>query len=94
MSLGEEQLHKFIPRDHIIRMIKSGRIRWERHVAHTGDIRKAYEFFVVIPRRRWKDNIKTNLRDTVWDLLDWIHMAQDGDLWRALPDTVMSLRVA
>jgi hypothetical protein len=30
------------------------------------------------PRRRWVDNIKIDLREIVWDGVDWINMAQDG----------------
>jgi hypothetical protein len=39
-------------------------------------------------RRRWVDNIKIDLRDIVWDGMDWIDLAQDRDQWRALVDTV------
>jgi hypothetical protein len=28
-------------------------------------------------RRRWKDNVRMDLRKTVWDGVDWIHLAQD-----------------
>jgi hypothetical protein len=45
------------------------------------------------PRRRWMDNIKTDLREIEWDGVDWIHMAQDRDQWRALVNTVLNLRV-
>jgi hypothetical protein len=31
------------------------------------------------PRRRWEDNIKMNLRETGWEGMDWIHLAQDRD---------------
>jgi hypothetical protein len=31
------------------------------------------------PRCRWEDNIKMNLRETVSDGMDWIHLAQDRD---------------
>jgi hypothetical protein len=27
------------------------------------------------PRRRWVDNIKMDLREILWDGLDWIYMA-------------------
>jgi hypothetical protein len=46
-----------------------------------------------MPRRRWVDNIKTDLRETGWDGMDWIDLAQDRDKWRALVNTVMNLRV-
>jgi hypothetical protein len=29
------------------------------------------------PRRRWKDNIKTDLREIGWGGIDWIDLAQD-----------------
>jgi hypothetical protein len=45
------------------------------------------------PRRRWVDNIKIDLRETGWDGMDWIDMAQDRDQWRDLVNTVMNLRV-
>jgi hypothetical protein len=31
------------------------------------------------PSRRWVDNIKMNLRDTWWDGMDCIDLAQDRD---------------
>jgi hypothetical protein len=46
-----------------------------------------------IPRRRWVDNIKMDLRETRWDGVDWIYMAQDRDQWRGLVNTVLKLRV-
>jgi hypothetical protein len=45
------------------------------------------------PRRRWVDNIKVDLREIVWDGMDWIDLAQDRDQWRALLHTVTNLRV-
>jgi hypothetical protein len=45
------------------------------------------------PRRRWKDNIKMDLRKMGWGGMDWIDLAQDRDQWRVLVNTVMSLRV-
>jgi hypothetical protein len=45
------------------------------------------------PRRRWVDNITMDLREIGWDGMDWIDLAQDGDQWRALVNTVMNLRV-
>jgi hypothetical protein len=45
------------------------------------------------PRRRWVDSITMDLRETGWDGIDWIELAQDRDQWRALVNTVMNLRV-
>jgi hypothetical protein len=45
-------------------------------------------------RRRWVNNIEVDLREIGWDGIDWIDLAQDGDQWRALVNTVMNLRVS
>jgi hypothetical protein len=34
-----------------------------------------------------------DLRETGWDGVDWIDVAQDRDQWKALVNTVMNLRV-
>jgi hypothetical protein len=44
-------------------------------------------------RRRWVDNIKMDFRAIGWDGVDWIHMTEDRDHWRALVNTVLNLRV-
>ena len=45
------------------------------------------------PRRRWEDNIKTNLRERGRGFGDRMELAQDRDRWRALVSTVMNFRV-
>ena len=45
------------------------------------------------PRRRWKDNIKTDLQEVGYEGMNWIDLAQDMDRWRALVKAVMNLRV-
>jgi hypothetical protein len=44
-------------------------------------------------RCNWEDNTKMNLREIGRGVLDWIDLAQDRDLWRALVKTVMNLGV-
>jgi hypothetical protein len=39
------------------------------------------------------DNIKIDLRETECGRIDWIHLAQDRDQWRAVVNTVMNLQV-
>jgi hypothetical protein len=46
-----------------------------------------------IPRRRWVDNIKMDLREIGRDDMDWIDLAQDRDQQRALVNMVMNLWV-
>jgi len=45
------------------------------------------------PSPRWKDNIKVDLQEVGWGGRDWIDLAEDGDRWPALVNTVMNLRV-
>jgi hypothetical protein len=44
-------------------------------------------------RCRWIDNIKMDLLETGFSVVDWIGLAQDKYKWRALVNTVMNLRV-
>lgn len=39
-----------------------------------------------------EDNIKIDVREIVWDGLDWIDLSQDTDQWSALVNTVMNRR--
>jgi hypothetical protein len=44
-------------------------------------------------RSRWEDGIKMYLREIGWGGVEWIHLAQDRDRWRAVVNVVMNLRV-
>jgi hypothetical protein len=64
----------------IIRMMKSRRMRWARHVARMGETRNAYRILVGKPegkrplgrpRRRWVDNIKI-------DRMGWYGLDRSG----------------
>jgi hypothetical protein len=66
-----------------------------------GGIKNAYKILVGKPegkrptgrpRLRWQDIIM-DLKETGWECVDWIHLAQDRDKWRAVVNTVMNLRV-
>jgi hypothetical protein len=45
------------------------------------------------PRRSFDDNIEINCKENELDGVDWIHLAQDMDQWKAVINTVMNLRV-
>jgi hypothetical protein len=87
-KLRNEELHNLYSSPNIIRMIKSRRMRWARHVARMGETRNAYRILVGKPqgkrplgrpRRRWVDNIKMDLGEIGWNGMDWIELAQDRD---------------
>jgi hypothetical protein len=87
---------------HIVRVIKSRRMRWAGHVARVGEGRGVYRVLVGRPegkrplgrrRRRWEDNIKMDLMEIWIDGANWIQLAQDRVQWRAWVNTVMNLRV-
>jgi hypothetical protein len=67
-----------------------------------GEVRGAYNILIGRPegrrplgrpRRRWEGNIKMGLGEIGFGDVDGIYLAQDRDLWRALVNTVMNLRV-
>jgi len=45
------------------------------------------------PRRRWEDNIKTDLQEVGCGSMDWIEQDQHWKRWRALVNAVMHLGV-
>jgi hypothetical protein len=72
-------------------------------VARIGEVRGVYRVLVGGTegrrplgriRRRWEDNIKMDLQDMGWESMDWIAVAQDRDMWRALVKAVMKLTVS
>jgi hypothetical protein len=84
----------------IIRQIKSRRMRWAGHVARMGEGRNVNRVLVgkpegkrplERPRRRWE--YKMELREIGWGGVEWIHLAQGRDRWRAVVNAVMNLRV-
>jgi hypothetical protein len=100
-KLHDEELHGLYSSPSIVTVIKARRMKWAGHVALMGEVRGAYNILVGKPegrrplgrpRRRWEDNIKMGLGEIVFGVVDWIHLVQDRDKWRALLNTVMSLR--
>jgi hypothetical protein len=100
-KLRNEELHDLYSSPSIIRIMKSRRITWARHVPRMGEKRNAYRLLVGKPegrrplgrpRRRWVDNIRMDLVEVGMGDMDWIGLAQDRDRWRALVNAVMYLR--
>jgi hypothetical protein len=100
-QLHSRELHNLYSSPDIIRQIKSRRMRWAGHVARVAEGRNAYKALVgkpegkrslERPRSRWEDVIKMDLREIVLGV-EWIHLAEDRDCWRAVVNAVMNPRV-
>ena len=100
--LHNEELNDLYSSPNIVRVIKSRRMRWAGRVVRMGEGRGVYRVLVGKPegrrplgkpRRRWVDNIRTDLQEVGCGYVDWIGLAQDRDRWRTLVSAVMNLRV-
>ena len=85
-----------------MRVIKSRRMRWARHVGRMEEWRGVHKVLVGKsegkrplgrPRRRWEDNIKMDLQEVRRGCGDWMELAQYRDRRRALVSTVMNFGV-
>ena len=100
--LHNEELKDLYSSLNIVWVIKSRRMRWSGHVARMGEERGVYRVLVGKPerkrplgrpRRRWVDNIRTELQEVGCGYMDWIGLAQDRESWRTLVSAVMNLQV-
>jgi hypothetical protein len=83
-----EELDDMYSSPSIIRIMKTRRIRWAGQVARMMEKRNSYRLLVGKPegrrslgrpRRRWLDNIRSDLVEVGWGDVDWIGLAQDRD---------------
>jgi hypothetical protein len=67
-----------------------------------GDKRNVYRLLVGKPEGKRRlgrprlgrlDNIRMDLGEVGWGVVDWISLAQDMNRWRALVNSVLNLRV-
>jgi len=100
--LHNEELNDLYCSPNIVRVIKWRRMRWPGHVARMGEERGVYRVVVGKPegrrplgrpRRRWANNIRTDLQEVGYVYMVWIGLAQDRDSWRTFVSAVMNLRV-
>jgi hypothetical protein len=98
-KLHNWELHNLYSSQDIIRQIKSRRMRRAGHAARTGEGRN-----VLVGKPEGKDYLKDQGIDrrmgSKWTLgrlvrgdVEWIHLVQDRDRWRAVVNAVMNIRV-
>ena len=83
-KLHNEELNDLYCSPNFIRVIKSRKIRWAKHVARMGERMGVYRVLVVKhegkrplgrPRCRWEVNIKMDLQEVGYGDMDWIDLA-------------------
>jgi hypothetical protein len=42
------------------------------------------------PKRLWENNIRMDIGDTGWEVVDWINLNQSRDKWRDLLNTAIN----
>jgi hypothetical protein len=101
-KLHSGELRNLYSSPDMVRQTKSRRMRWAGHVARVGEGRNVYRFLVEIPKEKshLKDQGVDGRMGSKWTLgrlvrggVEWIHLAQDRDRWRAVVSAVMNLRV-
>jgi len=102
-KLHNEKLNDLYSSSSIVRVLKSRRLRWGRHVTRMGERRGVYWILVGKPegkrplgrpRRRWEDNNKMDLEVVGCGVMDWIELDQDRNRWQALVNAVMNFSVS
>ena len=77
-------------------------MRWVLHVVRLGNRRGVFRVLMGKPegkrplgkpRLGWEDNIQLDLQEVGCGFVDWKELAQDREMWRALVNAVMNLRV-
>ena len=86
--LHNEELHSLYRSPDIVRVIKSIRLRCAGHVARMEEGRSVFKILTVThaekrplgsPRRRWKDNIRMDLKEIGINMRNWADFTQDRD---------------
>jgi predicted small integral membrane protein len=76
-------------------------MRWAMYVACIGEMRNVYNILVGKPeekilleshRHRRGDNMEIDLKETRYEGVHWIHLAQDKDHWWTPVNSVVTFR--
>jgi hypothetical protein len=81
-------------------VIKSRTIRGTGHVARMEEGKSAFKILtgsptrkrpLEMPRRRWEDSIRMDLKEIGINTRNWVDSAQDTDNWRAIVNAALDL---
>jgi hypothetical protein len=80
-KLHSVELHSLYSSPNVSRVIKSRGMKWECHVACSGEVRNACKILIGKARgrcrQRWEDNIGMDLREIGLEVVEWMHLVQD-----------------
>ena len=91
--LQNEEFHSLNRSPNVVRVIKFRRLRWAGHVARMEEGRNDFKILIGtptgkrplgMPRRRWEDIIRKNLKEIGINTRNWVDSAQDRGYWRYL----------
>jgi hypothetical protein len=88
-KLHYDELQSLYSSPNIVRVIKSRRMKWVRHVECTEGRRPLGRL-----RCRWEDNIKMDFREVGINGVNWIQLAQGRVQWQTFVNMVMNLWIA
>ena len=98
--LHNKELHSFYFSPNMARVIKCRRLSWAGHVK----MEEGSSAFKILtgkptgkkplgkPRRRWEDNIRTDLEEICIETKNMVDSARDMDYWSALVNGAFNLR--
>ena len=96
--LQNEELHSFYRSSNVVTVIKPRKLRWAGHVATMEEGRSAFKISTntsagkrPLGRPRWKENIRTYLKEIGMNTRNWVDSAQDRGYWRALVNSELNL---
>jgi hypothetical protein len=74
------------------------RMKWVGHVAYMGKMRNVYKILVGKPEgKRPLRRARLRLEDRIeirWENVDWVHVGQDSERWRALVNMIVNILVS
>jgi hypothetical protein len=85
-----KELRNLYTSSNIIYPIRPRKMGLARHISRMGDMRNVYKVLVRKPeqkrplgrhRRKWENNISKELREIVWEVVNWMQLTQDRVLY-------------